>query len=93
MMEKAHINVINWGLSQGYTIEIVCDDETDYVGTNLKDAIDTTDNCGDGVIYYKKGRDYLAWFSYVLGLDREPEELISDYGVNDISKVWEKQYY
>ena len=92
-MEKAHINVMKWGLSEGYTIEIAYDDETDYVGTNLKDAIDTTDNCGEGVIYFKKGDDYITWFSYVLGVDRQPDELISDYAVDDITKAWEKQYY
>lgn len=91
-MEKAHINVMKWGLAQGYTIEVAYDDETDYVGTNLKDAIDTTENCGIGVIYFKKGNDYITWFTYVLGVDRQPDELISDYAVDDITSAWEKQY-
>jgi hypothetical protein len=92
-MEKAHIHVMKWGLSQGYTIEIAYDDETDYEGTNLKDAIDTTENCGTGVIHLKSDDNYLAWFTYVLGLDRQPDELISDYGINNITQAWEKQYY
>jgi len=91
-MEKAHRNLVRWGRDQGYTIEVECEGETDYVGTSFADAIDAIEACDNGVIYLTEPSEYIAWFSYIFDYDQNPEEIINDWGINEVSDAWDKQY-
>lgn len=46
-----------------------------------------------GLITYSAGENnYVAGFGYVLEYHQEPDEIISDWGINEISEAWDKDY-
>lgn len=97
-MIPAHKHLVQWGLDQGYTIEVCLENEVEYEGTSYDDAIEAITACDEGVIYFIEGTDtegkpqYVAWFAYVFDHSQEPNEIIYDYGVNAISAKWDKAY-
>jgi hypothetical protein len=91
-MEKAHRNLVQWGIDQGYTIEVACEGETEYVGTIFADAIDAIEACDNGVISFTKPSEYIAWFSYIFDWDQAHDEIVSDWGINPVSNAWYKHY-
>jgi hypothetical protein len=97
-MKKAHQHLIKWGLNQGYTIQVECEGYTDYEGTSFDDAVEAVESCDIGVIYFVEGTHtegepvYLAGFSYILEYDRSPDEIISDWGINEVSIAWDQDY-
>ena len=36
--------------------------------------------------------DPVACFRYVFDWDQNPDEIISDWGINEVSDAWDKQY-
>ena len=94
MMKKAHLHLIKWGLAQGYKIEVDIEGEHEYRGTSYKDAKDASEAGDMGCIYLITGEaetDY-AWFGYVHEWKQNPDEIIYDYGINEVSKAWAADY-
>ena len=93
-MEKAHRNLVRWGIDQGYTIEVWGEDEyQDYKGTDFDEAVENVEACDGGTIYFNNADgENVAWFSYVFDWDQNPDEIINDWGINKVSDAWDKQY-
>ena len=97
-MIPAHKHLVQWGLDKGYTIEVCCEAETDYEGTDYDEAIKAIEATEYGAIHLIEGTDTeafinrMAWFSYVFDYDQEPNEIINDYGINEITEQWSKDY-
>ena len=97
-MIPAHKHLVQWGLDQGYTIEVVCEAETDYFGTDYNKAIEAIEATEYGAIHFNEGKDpqafinNVAWFSFVFDYDQEPNEIINDYGINEVTEQWQKDY-
>jgi hypothetical protein len=91
-VEKAYKHLIKWGLARKYTIEVECEGVTDYVGTNFQDAVDAVEACDIGTIYFSEPSNYIASFAYVLEYDQEPDESITDWGINDVTIDWDEDY-
>jgi hypothetical protein len=93
-MEKAHLNLIKWGLEEGYSVEVYGEEEyLDYVGGNYDEAVEAVEACDGGMILLVvPDGDPVAWFKYVFDWDQNPDEIISDWGINEVSDAWDKQY-
>jgi len=93
-MEKAHRNLVQWGISQGYTIEVWGEDEyLDYSGTDFDEAIDNVEACDGGLICFMTvDGEQVAWFRYVFDWDQGHDEIVSDWGINPVSNAWHKHY-
>lgn len=91
-MIEAHKHLIQWGLDRGYAIEVECEGELDYNGTNYTEAVEAVEACDIGLIYLTEGGEMMAVFSYVLEYDQEPDEIIGDWGINEVSEAWDKEY-
>ena len=93
-MEQAHLHLIKWGLSKGYIIEVDIEGEFEYRGTSFKEAKEASEAGDMGCIYLITGTgetDY-AWFGYVHDHNQKPDEKIYDYGINDVSEAWDRDY-
>jgi hypothetical protein len=97
-MKKAHQHLIKWGLKQGYTIEVNCDGERDYYGTDYNEAIEAIEATEHGTILLvdsstkNKPINYHAGFCFVFEYDQQPDEIIYDYDVNEVSTAWDQDY-
>jgi hypothetical protein len=93
-MEKAHRNLVRWAIDQGYTVEVWGEDEyQDYKGTDFDEAVENVEGCDGGTIYLNNADgENVAWFSYVFDWDQNPDEIINDWGINEVSGAWDKQY-
>lgn len=97
-MKHAHLHLIKWGLNQGYTIQVESEGYTDYEGTSYKEAVKSVEACDIGVIYFIEGTHtvgepvYVAGFSYIFDYDQPPDEIISDWGINEVSTAWDQEY-
>ena len=50
-MEKAHLNLIKWGLEEGYSVEVYGEEEyLDYAGGNYDEAVEAVEACDGGMI-------------------------------------------
>ena len=93
-MEKAHRNLVRWAIDQGYTVDVWGEDEfQDYRGTDFSEAVENIEACDGGTIYLNNADgENVAWFSYVFDWDQNPDEIINDWGINEVSDAWDKQY-
>lgn len=91
-MKDAHHHLINWGIKKGYTIEVDCEGITEYKGKNYDEAVEASEACDVGAIYFIEGDEHIAWFSYVHEYERVPDEIISDWGVNVVTESWWADY-
>jgi len=93
-MEKAHRHLVQWGIRQGYTIEVWGEDEyLDYSGTDFDEAIENVEACDGGTIYLTTvDGEHVAGFRYVFDYDQEAEDTISDWGINPVSEEWCEDY-
>ena len=92
-MQKAYLHLIKWALSKDYSVEIECEGETDYSGQSYNEAKNAVEAVESGVIYLKQGGEYVAWFSFVFDYNQSPDEIINDWGINQITKQWSKEYH
>lgn len=91
-MQKAHLHLIKWAISKGYTMEVWGDgEELDYSGNSYLPAKEAAEACDTAdVILYKDG-ERAAWF-YVVNWNEEPNEIISDYTANAVGEAWQRDY-
>jgi len=93
-MKQAHLHLIQWGLDQGYIIEVDIEGEPEYKGSSFADAKEASEAGDTGSIYLITGTgdtDY-AWFGYLHDYDQKPDEKIYDYGICAVSESWQKAY-
>jgi hypothetical protein len=93
-MKQAHLHLIQWGLDQGYIIEVDIEGEPEYRGKSYKEAKDASEAGETGCIYLITGTgdtDY-AWFGYLHDYNQKPDEKIYDYGICAVSESWQKAY-
>ena len=93
-MKKAHLYLIEWGLEKGYLVKIYSEGEFKYSGTSYLLAKEACEAKDMGFIYLVTGQSETDddWFAYVHEDNQEPDEIIYDYIVNEISDAWEKDY-
>ena len=103
---KAHLHLIKWAVARGYSVAVYGEGEFDGVHSTYKDIKDNVEACDMGQMNLVKPsgkkvkpsakRDgewvVLASFAFIHEYDQEPEESIYDYGVNEISSEWERDY-
>lgn len=84
------------------------DGYVEYEGFDYDEAVEAVEasDCGgiyfvDGLVpesiykekrYLKGENNYVAGFGYVLEYHQKPDEIISDWGINEISEAWDKDY-
>ena len=92
---KAYKHLIRWGLDRGYKVEVYGEGELDYSGLDFEEAVEAVEACDVGNISFLNPEDNerLAWFAYTFDWDQNPDEIISDWGINDITSQWEKAYF
>ena len=92
---KAHKHLIRWGLDRGYKVEVYGEGQLDYSGLDFEEAVEAVEACDVGNISFLNPEDNerLAWFAYTFDWDQNPDEIISDWGINDITSQWEKAYF
>lgn len=93
-MKQAHLHLIQWGLDQGYIIEVDIEGEPEYKGSSFADAKEASEAGETGCIYLITGTgdtDY-AWFGYLHDYNQKPDEKIYDYGICAVSESWQKAY-
>ena len=98
-MQKAHLHLIKWAVDKGYSMAVYGEGEFDGIHSTYKDMKDNMEACDLGGVVLivpsikKEGKwRKLASFAYVFDYDQEPDEIIYDYGVNEVSEAWAKEY-
>ena len=104
-MQKAHLHLIKWAVAKGYSAAIYGEGEFDGIHSTYKEIKDAVEACDMGQMDLVKANaegwfdefDHAklyvyASFAYVFEYDQEPEEIIYDYGVNEISEQWDRDY-
>ena len=98
-MQKAHLHLIKWAVSKGYSVAVYGEGEFDGIHSTYKDIKDNVEACDMGEMLLvkpstkTKGKwSRIVSFAYIFEYEQEPEEIIYDYGVNDVSTEWEKAY-
>ena len=77
--------------------------EFDGVHSTYKEIKDAVEACDMGQMDLVKpnmleeqdedqGYEVYASFAYIFEYDQEPDEIIADYGVNEISEEWDRDY-
>ena len=103
MMQKAHLHLIKWAVARGYSVMVFGEGEFDGVHSTYKEIKDAVEACDMGQMDLVKpnmleeqeeesGYVVHASFAYVFEYDQEPDEIIADYGVCEISEQWDRDY-
>ena len=98
-MQKAHLHLIKWAVAKGYSVAVYGEGEFDGVHSTYEDIKDAVEACDIGEMVLMKPiaeeeeqYETYASFAYIHEYDQEPEESIYDYGVNEISEQWDRDY-
>jgi hypothetical protein len=103
-MQKAHLHLIKWAVARGYSVMVFGEGELDGVFSTYEEIKDNVEACDMGQMdlvtrnvleeQEEEASGYVvhASFAYVFEYDQEPDEIIADYGVNEISEQWERDY-
>ena len=102
-MQKAHLHLIKWAVARGYSVMVFGEGEFDGVHSTYKEIKDAVEACDMGQMDFVKpnmleeqdedqGYEVYASFAYIFEYDQEPDEIIADYGVNEISEEWDRDY-
>ena len=102
-MQKAHLHLIKWAVARGYSVMVFGEGEFDGVHSTYKEIKDAVEACDMGQMDLVKpnmleeqdedqGYEVYASFAYIFEYDQEPDEIIADYGVNEISEQWDRDY-
>lgn len=96
---KAHLHLIKWAVKRGYSVAVFGEGEYDGVHHTYKEIKDTVEAFDMGEITLVKpsikteGKwSRVASFAYMFEYDQYPDEIIYDYGVNEISEAWATDY-
>ena len=96
-MKKAHLHLINWAVNKGYSVMVFGEGEYDGVHSTYEEIKDAVEACDMGQMDLVKPNaegeyECMASFAYIFEYEQEPDEIISDYGVCEISEQWAKDY-
>ena len=102
-MQKAHLHLIKWAVARGYSVMVFGEGEFDGVHSTYEEIKDNVEACDIGQMDLVKpnmleeqeedqGYEVYASFAYVFEYDQEPQDIIYDYGVNEISEQWASDY-
>ena len=98
-MQKAHLHLIKWAISKGYSVAVYGEGEFDGIHSTYKDIKDNVEACdiGEMLLVRPSTKNKGKWsrvvaFAYIFEHDQEPEETIYDYGVTEVSEEWAKAY-
>lgn len=93
-MQKAHLNLIKYALSQGCTISVWDQEEWQVKKsksyTEIKDAVESVEE-SELRIRDSEG-NIVGWALFVNDCTFEPEEYIADYTCTLFMEQWEMQY-
>ena len=91
---KAHLNLISYSLSKGYSITVHYGDPSEPECLKSKDyneIKEASEACDEAyIVIYDNVRATVGWAYVVFGND--DNELVSDYGVNDFMETWWNNY-
>tara|TARA_R110000803_G_scaffold73775_3_gene137668 strand:- start:11420 stop:11740 length:321 start_codon:yes stop_codon:yes gene_type:complete len=98
-MKKAHLHLIKWALKRGYSVAVFGEGEYDGVHHTyqaIKDAVEACD-MGEMLLVRPSVKTAGNWtrkasFAFVFEYDQNPDEIIYDYGVNEITDAWSAAY-
>jgi hypothetical protein len=98
-MMKAHLHLIKWAVARGYSVAVFGEGEYDGVHHTYKEIKDNVEACdmGEMVLVKPSVKTEGKWtrkasFAYMFDYDQYPDEIIYDYGVNEISESWATDY-
>ena len=96
-MQKAHLHLIKWAVVKGYSVMVFGEGQYDGRYSAYEEIKDNVEACDIGQMNLVKRNatgiyETVASFAYVFEYDQEPEEIIYDYGVNDVSEQWARDY-
>jgi len=96
-MQKAHLHLAKWALARGYSVMVFGEGELDGVFETYEEIKDSVEGCDMGqmdIALSAEPRVYevVASFAYVFEYDQEPDEIIYDYGINEVSEQWARDY-
>ena len=98
-MQKAHLHLIKWAMKCGYSVAVFGEGEYDGVHSTYKDIKDAVEGCDMGEMVLVKPSVLTegkwtrqASFAYAFDYDQNPDEIIYDYGVNEITDAWAADY-
>ena len=99
-MQKAHLHLIKWAVARGYSVKVYGEGEYDGVHSTYKEIKDAVEACDMGqmdLVVPAMVVGGFTWstkasFAYIFEYDQEPDEIIADYGVNEISEEWDRDY-
>ena len=98
-MQKAHLHLIKWAVKRGYSVAVYGEGEFDGLHSTYKDIKDAVEGCDIGQMILlrpsvkQEGKLVnLGSFAYMFEYDQDPEEIIYDYVVNEITDAWAADY-
>ena len=99
-MQKAHLHLIKWAVARNYSVMVFGEGEYDGVHSTYEEIKDNVEACDMGqmdlvvpaIVAGGFTWSTVASFAYIFEYEQEPDEIISDYGVNEISEQWAKDY-
>ena len=102
-MQKAHLHLTKWAIQKGYSVMVFGEGEFDGVYSTYEEIKDNVEACDMGQMDLvtrnvleeqeeESGYVSHACFAYIFDYDQEPDEIIYDYGVNEISEQWAIDY-
>jgi len=98
-MQKAHLHLIKWAVSKGYSVAVYGEGEFDGIHSTYKDIKDNVEACdmGEMLLVKPSTKNKGKWikvvgFAYIFDYDQDPEEIIYDYAVNEVSEAWADDY-
>ena len=96
-MQKQHLHLIKWAVARDYSVMVFGEGEYDGVHSTYEEIKDNVEACDMGQMDLVKPNaegyyEFMASFAYIFEYDQEPQDIIYDYGVNEISEQWDRDY-
>jgi len=98
-MQKAHLHLIKWAVSKGYSVAVYGEGEFDGIHSTYATIKDNVEACdmGEMVLVKPSTKTEGKWarkasFAYIHEYEQEPEESIYDYTVNEVAEEWQRDY-
>ena len=98
-MQKAHLHLIKWAIARGYSVAVYGEGEFDGIHHTYKAIKDNVEACdmGEMILLTPSIKQIGKWkklanFAYMFEHYQEPDEIIHDCEVNELSKEWMADY-